>query len=51
MLSHFRNEGAVSMKIVGYVFLVIIAVGVVGGLGIALASIPDLKRYMRIRSM
>jgi hypothetical protein len=39
------------MKIVGYVFLVIIAVGVVGGLGIALASIPDLKRYMRIRSM
>jgi hypothetical protein len=51
MLIHFVNEGAVSMKVVGYVFLVIIAVGVVGGIGLALASIPDLRRYMRIRSM
>lgn len=39
------------MKILGYVFLAIIAVGVVGGVGLALASIPELRRYMRIRSM
>jgi hypothetical protein len=39
------------MKIVGYVFLAIIAVGLVTVIGVALASIPDLRRYLRIRSM
>jgi hypothetical protein len=39
------------MKILGYVFLAIIAVGVVGAIGIGLASIGDLRRYMKIRAM
>jgi uncharacterized protein DUF6893 len=39
------------MKVVGFVFLAIIAVGVVGAIVMTLISIPDIRRYMRIRSM
>jgi hypothetical protein len=39
------------MKIVGYVFLAIIAVGVLGAIATLLASLPDIRRYLRIRSM
>jgi hypothetical protein len=39
------------MKIVGYVFLAIIAVGVLSAIAVTLVSIPDIRRYLRIRSM
>ena len=39
------------MQIVGYVFLGIIAVGVVTGLVFGAASLPDIARYSRIRKM
>jgi hypothetical protein len=39
------------MKIVGYVFLGIIAVGVLTAVAVAIASIPDIRRYRRIRAM
>jgi hypothetical protein len=39
------------MKVVGFVFLAIIAVGVVGAIVMTLISIPDIRRYMRMRSM
>lgn len=39
------------MKVLGVIFLVIIAIGVVAALGFGLASLGDLRRYMKIRSM
>jgi hypothetical protein len=39
------------MDIVGYVFLGIIAVGVLGGLAIFISALPDIARYSRIRKM
>jgi hypothetical protein len=40
-----------TMKVVGYVFLAIIALGVLAGVVVTLTSIPDIRRYLRIRSM
>jgi hypothetical protein len=45
------NEGEPGMKVVGFVFLAIIAVGVLAAVVVTLASIPDIRRYLRIRSM
>jgi hypothetical protein len=39
------------MQIVGYVFLAIIAVGVIIGLGLGVMALPDFARYRRIRKM
>jgi hypothetical protein len=39
------------MDIVGYVFLGVIAVGVVTGLVLFVAALPDIARYLRIRRM
>jgi hypothetical protein len=39
------------MKVLGYVFLIIIAAGVLGAVVMTLVSIPDIRRYLRIRSM
>ena len=39
------------MNIVGWVFLALIAVGVLTGLVFFLASLPDIARYFRIRKM
>jgi hypothetical protein len=39
------------MNIVGYVFLAVIAVGVVFGLVMFVAALPDIARYRRIRRM
>jgi len=39
------------MKVLGYVFLAFLAVGVLTVVGMGLASLGDIRRYMRIRSM
>ena len=39
------------MKVLGYVFLAIIALGVLSGVAVSLSSIPDIRRYLRMRSM
>jgi hypothetical protein len=39
------------MDIVGYVFLGLIAVGVVVGIVLFVTAVPDIARYLRIRSM
>jgi hypothetical protein len=39
------------MKILGYIFLALVAVGIVTGVGLGLASIGDIKRYLKIRAM
>jgi hypothetical protein len=39
------------VNIVGYVFLGIIAVAVVVGIALAIRSIPEIARYLRIRKM
>jgi hypothetical protein len=39
------------MNIVGYVFLGLIAVGVVLGLALLVSALPDIARYSRIRKM
>ena len=39
------------MQIVGYVFLAIIAVGVVIGLALGAMALPVFARYRRIRKM
>jgi hypothetical protein len=39
------------MKVLGYVFLAIIALSVLGGIVMTVVSIPDIRRYLRIRSM
>jgi hypothetical protein len=45
-----ENEGDV-VQIVGYVFLALIAVGVLVAIGLTLSSLPDIARYRRIRKM
>jgi hypothetical protein len=39
------------MKILGLIFLIIIGIGVVAAIGMGLASIGDIKRYLKIRAM
>jgi hypothetical protein len=39
------------VQIVGYVFLALIAVGVLVAIGLTLSSLPDIARYRRIRKM
>ncbi len=39
------------MNILGYVFLAVIAVGVVIALVLFFAALPDIARYRRIRRM
>ena len=39
------------MNIVGWVFLGLIAVGVLTGLALFLTALPDIARYRRIRRM
>lgn len=39
------------MEILGIIFLVLIAVGVLALLGMVLASASDIRRYLRIRQM
>jgi hypothetical protein len=39
------------MDIVGYVFLGLIALGLVAGLVFTVMSLPDIARYQRIRKM
>jgi hypothetical protein len=39
------------MDVVGWVALAIVAVVVVGGVVVGLVSIPDARRYMKIRRM
>jgi hypothetical protein len=39
------------MDIVGYVFLGVIAVGVVVGIVLFVTAVPDIARYLRIRRM
>ena len=39
------------MDIVGYVFLGVIAFGVVLGLVLLISALPDIARYSRIRKM
>ncbi len=39
------------MNILGYVFLAVIAVGVVIALVLFVAALPDIARYRRIRRM
>jgi hypothetical protein len=39
------------MKILGYIFLGLIALGVLSAIVVGVASISDLRRYLRIRSM
>jgi hypothetical protein len=39
------------MKVLGYIFLAIIALGVLAAIVMTLISIPDIRRYKRIRSM
>lgn len=39
------------MEVVGWVALAVVAVVVVGGVVVGLVSIPDARRYMKIRRM
>ena len=39
------------MDIVGYIFLGLIAVGVLLGLAVFISALPDIARYSRIRKM
>jgi hypothetical protein len=39
------------MNIVGYVFLGLLAVGVLLGLALFVSALPDIARYSRIRKM
>jgi hypothetical protein len=39
------------MQFVGYVFLGLIAVGILTGLVLVLRSLPDIARYLKIRRM
>ena len=39
------------MNIVGFVFLGLIAVVVLIGIGLTIRSLPDIARYLRIRRM
>lgn len=39
------------MAIVGWVAVALVAVAVVSGVVVGLVSIPDIRRYLRIRGM
>lgn len=39
------------MRVVGMVTVVVVAIVVVVGLFVGIRSIPDVKRYLKIRSM
>jgi hypothetical protein len=39
------------MDVMGWVATGVVAVVVVGGVAVALSSLPDIKRYLRIRNM
>lgn len=39
------------MEVVGYAAIAIAAVGVAAGVGLLVASVPDLNRYLRLRRM
>jgi hypothetical protein len=39
------------VQVLGYVFLALLGVAVLIGLGFAVRSLPDLARYLRIRRM
>jgi hypothetical protein len=39
------------MEVIGWVATGIVAVVVVGGVVVGLRSIPDMRRYMKIRNM
>jgi hypothetical protein len=39
------------MDVVGWVALAVVAIVVVGGVVVGLVSIPDARRYMKIRRM
>jgi hypothetical protein len=39
------------MDIVGYVFLALIALGVLAAIGFFMASISDIRRYFKMRKM
>jgi uncharacterized membrane protein len=39
------------MNIVGYVFLAVIAIGILVGLTLFVVALPDIARYRRIRRM
>jgi hypothetical protein len=39
------------VRIIGIVALVVVGLVIVGGVVVALASIPDFRRYQRMRSM
>lgn len=39
------------MRAIGFVTVAVVGVVAIGGIGIAMVSIPDVKRYLRIRSM
>lgn len=46
-----RSAKEVVMAIVGIVALALVALGIVLGLYVALVSVPDLRRYLKIRHM
>lgn len=39
------------MRIVGLITVIVIAVAAVGGIVVLIASIPDIRRYLKIREM
>lgn len=39
------------MDVLGWIFLALIALVVAAAVGLGLASLPDAKRYMRLRRM
>jgi hypothetical protein len=39
------------MDVVGWIATGVVAVVVVGGVVVALRSVPDMRRYMKMRSM
>jgi hypothetical protein len=39
------------MRIVGFVAVSLVGLGIITGIVVGLISIPDIKRYLRIRSM
>jgi hypothetical protein len=39
------------MDVLGWIFLALIALVVVAAVGLGLASLPDAKRYLRLRRM
>jgi hypothetical protein len=39
------------MEVVGWIFIALIAVVVLVGVGLGLVSLPDARRYMKLRRM